>query len=72
MDQNNPLIPDFNLAELKLSFLKENFEFQEFYEKLENDPYPQRRLGKRSRLLRSGTASTFIIQDLARTLHDGS
>ena len=39
MDQNKSLTPDFKLAELKLALLKENFEFQEFYEKLKNDPY---------------------------------
>ena len=39
MNQKNPLIPDYELAELKLSFLKENFEFQDFYENLKNDPY---------------------------------
>jgi hypothetical protein len=39
MAQNKSLTPDFKLAELKLALLKENFEFQEFYEKLKNDPY---------------------------------
>jgi len=38
MDKNF-LIPDHDLATLKLSLLKEHFDFQEFYKKLDNDPY---------------------------------
>ena len=33
------LIPNHDLAELKLSLLKEHFDFQEFYKKLGNNPY---------------------------------
>ncbi len=32
-------IPDLELVKLKLALLKENFKFQEFYEKLKSDPY---------------------------------